>query len=313
MIETSTPVAYFLQQMTTAITVSAFYALLAVSYVLMHGITRRVNLSFGALSVWAGYVLINLALFFILQRPWQLLLPVALGTAYALFDTLVLGSLIERTVIRPLLRVPPLAMLVATLGVSILLEEVMRIENAGKEAWLVPIFNQSIAYAGSENFAATVTPIQLITVALAITFAVLLMLFIDRHPFGRIWRAVSEDLHMAELTGIDANRTLFLTFLLATACAAASGSLLSVAYGSVSFYSGVLTGLKTLFVAVIGGLGSLPGAIFGAFCLGFLETLWSGYIGAEWRDVASFTVLTGALILFPNGLFTGVRAADDRV
>ena len=104
-----------------------------------------------------------------------------------------------------------------------------------------------------------------------------------------------------------------MTFLLATGFAATSGALISVAYGTVSFYTGILTGLKTLFVAVIGGLGSLSGAIFGAFCLGFLETLWSGYIGAEWRDVAAFSVLTGALIMFPNGLFTGVRAADDRV
>ena len=313
MIATSTDLAFFLQQFVNAVTVSAFYALLAVSYVLMHGITRRVNLSFGALSVWAGYVLINLALFFILSRPWLRLLPIALGAAYALVDTLMLGALIERFAIRTLLRAAPLAMLVATLGIAIVLEEVMRIENAGKEAWLVPVYNAPISFAGSTDFVATVTTIQLITVALALVLAVSLMLFIGRHPFGRIWRAVSEDLQMAELSGIDANRTLFLTFLLATGCAAASGSLLSVAYGSVSFYSGILTGLKTLFVAVIGGLGSLPGAIFGAFCLGFLETLWSGYIGAEWRDVASFTVLTGALIFFPNGLFTGVRAADDRV
>ncbi len=303
---------FVVQQLINAAVVSALYGLLAVSYVLMHGITNRTNLALGALAIWAGYIVINLSLFLMLKLPGMTLVPVALAALYALLNTTIVGVLIERSTIRPLIGAPGLAMIVATLGVAIMLEELMRLQNASRDLWLMPILNERLQLGGTARFPLSLTAMQAILLAVAGVLGAGLFLFIERHPFGRAWRACAQDLGMAELTGVDVGRTLLATFAIASAATAAAGILLAVNYGSVSFYSGLVIGLKTLFVAVVGGLGSVGGAFAGAALLGLVETFWSACYGAEYRDVASFVLLTGLLILFPGGLFTGTGRIDHK-
>lgn len=305
-------VSYFLQQMLNGALVSAFYGLLASAYVLIHGITRRINLAFGALAMWAGYIVIGMALALMVRMPGKDLVPVLLACLAAVAGTAILGLLIERATLRPLLRSGTLAMLIATIGIAIVLEEVMRIMSGSREHWLMPMLNRTIKIGGSEAFSVAITGMQLIVFLIALVISAGLNAVILLLPFGREWRACSQDLRMAELCGVDVARLLVMTFLLASTAAGAAGSMFAVYYGSVSFYGGLVIGLKTLFVAVIGGLNSVPGAFAGAFLLGLFETFWAGYVGSEWRDVAAFGALALLLASFPEGLFARQSSIDHR-
>jgi branched-chain amino acid transport system permease protein len=297
--------AYLLQQTLNALQVSAFYALVAVAYVLFHGMTGRFNLAFGALAMWAGYLMVG-GLGGLL---WRSALPVgvlilAVG-ALAVLSTGLTGAVAGRLVARPLLRHPPLAMLVATIGVAIVLEEAMRLAAGSRELWIRPLLGRPLLGIDAPGFPVQVTLMQAAVFGLCVTLALALVWLIDRRPFGRLWRACAQDLRMAELLGVDAGRVFATTMLLSSAYAGAAGALIGLYYGSASFYMGFMIGTKALFVAILGGLESVRGAFAGALLLGAFESFWSAWFPGDFRDVAVFTVLTCLLVLRPAGLFAG--------
>jgi branched-chain amino acid transport system permease protein len=297
--------AYALQQVLNATQVAAFYGLLAVSYVLMHAITRRINFAFGALAIWASYSVVNVSMWLMLYTPGHVLLPLLAGAAVAIAHTVLTGLLIERSTVRPLVREPSLAMLAATLGLALAMEETMRLANDSREKWLIPLDGWDFRLGGPASFPIMVTGVQIAVVVIACSIGAGLMVFIARHPFGRTWRACAEDLKMAELTGVNVGQTVVITFALASACAAVAGVLMAVSYGVASFSGGFVIGLKTLFVAVAGGLNSVPGVFVGGILLGAFETAWSATFGPNMRDAAAFFVLTALMIARPQGLFGG--------
>lgn len=299
--------SYLLQQTLNALQLAGFYALLSVSYVLMHAVTGRTNLAFGALAAWSGYLLIQGSLTLMLLAPGRTIGPVMAALGLAVFNTAIVGLALERVVIRRLIGATGLAMLIATFGAAFVLEELMRILNASREIWLMPVLSEGVELPGlGERL--HVSRIGLVILGLAVMLCLGLVVLIARHPFGRAWRACSEDAGMAALCGVDIGRTVLVTVLIASAYAGTAGALMAVYYGAASFCSGLVIGLKTLFIAVIGGLDSLWGALLGALLLALLETYWSGYLDMAYRDVASFAVLTGLLILNPRGLLaTGTR------
>ena len=298
---------YFLQQCLNAIQVSCFYALLAVAYVLVHGIADRINLAFGAVAMWGAYLTIggiSLVSYSVFSFP---LWAVGFAIVYAIVGTAALGYVFARTVVRPLAGSPSIAMLIATIGVAIVIEEVMRIANHSRELLLRPILADTLVEFPYPGFTIRITTIQVIVVVASLVLAGGLALFVRWNRFGRAWRACSQDIRMVALLGIDPRPILVATMVVGSAFAAASGIMIAIYYGSVSFYMGAILGLKALYVAVIGGLNSLGGAIVGAFILGFFESMWSGYFDIAYRDVASFLALTALLILRPEGLFAGPR------
>ena len=306
----SANVAYALQQLLNATQVASFYGLLAVSYVLLHAITRRINFAFGALSIWASYTIVNVSMWLMLLWPGHVLLPLLLGAAAAIAHTVVTGLIIERVAVRPLLREPSLAMLAATLGLALAMEEAMRLANDSREKWLIPFDGMDFRLGGPAAFPVMVTGVQIAVVIIACSIAAGLMLLIARHPFGRIWRACAEDLRMAELSGVNVTRTVMITFAVASACAAVAGVLMAVSYGVASFSGGFVIGLKTLFIAVAGGLNSVPGVFAGGIMLGVFETAWSAIFGPNYRDAAAFLCLTGLMIARPHGLFGGAGRTE---
>lgn len=303
---------YLLQQLLNAAFLSAVYGLLAVSYVLMHGLTRRVNLAFGSLSAWSGAMTVSVALALMLRWPGDEQMAVVVAIAVALLNTTAIGVALARGVVRPLVEAGSLAMLTATLGIALVLEESIRLLAGNREMWLMPILPETIRLGGTDSFVLQVTVMQIVVFAAAVLSALVLILLIARHPFGRIWRACAEDQLMAELCGVDTGRALTTTFLIASVAVAIAGILIALAYGAVTFYSGLITGLKTLFVAIIGGLNSVSGAFAGALILGLFETFWAAYLGGEWRDVAAFAALALLLALFPEGLFASTESVDHR-
>jgi branched-chain amino acid transport system permease protein len=301
---------YFLQQCLNSVQVSCFYALLASAYVLVHGIADRINLSFGGVAMWGAYLTIGGISLVSSSVP---LSAVGFAIVYSIVGTSALGYVLGRTVVLPLAGKPSLAMLIATIGVAISLEELMRIANHGRELLLRPILADTLVEFPDPAFTIRISVIQAVVFAASLLLAGGLAAVMRWHPFGRAWRACSQDLRMVALLGIDPRPVLAGTMVVGSAFAAASGIMIAIYYGSVSFYMGAVLGLKALYVAVIGGLNSLAGAVAGAFVLGFFESMWSGYFPGEYRDVASFLALTFLLIIKPHGLFAPASMPDQRV
>lgn len=301
-----TGLLYFLQQCLNALQVSSFYGLLAVAYVLIYGITNRINLAFGALAMWGGYLVVAGVMVLFALTPLGFGASALLALAYALGATALLGWLLQRGVIAPLLGRPSLAMLIVTIGLAIVLEELMRLSQGSRERWMPPLLNEALLVLPSETFVLQLTVMRALILLIAVALG--LLVFIARHRFGRAWRACAQDPQMAALCGIDVSATLALSFVIATGYAAAAGAIIAFYYGNVSFYMGTVLGLKALLAAVVGGLSSIGGALVGGLILGCLESFWSAYFPAEFRDPFVLGVLILLMILRPQGLFTpGLR------
>jgi branched-subunit amino acid ABC-type transport system permease component len=165
------------------------------------------------------------------------------------------------------------------------------------------MLNVPTAVARAGDFVVTVTPAALGAVAASLLAAGAVLWLMQKSRFGRAWRACADDAGAAELLGIDRGAVLLKTFALASATAGLAGYVLTVYYGSVGYAGGIVLGLKALLAAVVGGIGSVPGAFLGGLLLGGTEAAWSALFPIEFRDLAIFSLLVAMLVLRPNGLF----------
>ncbi|MGE0845470.1 MAG: branched-chain amino acid ABC transporter permease [Flavobacteriaceae bacterium] len=284
--------AYILQLTVNALQVSVFYALVAVAYVLFHGVTNRFNLAFGAMVMLAGYSVIGLTAG-LLVRGMDARLALAAACCWAAALSALAGGWLTRTVYRPAMAGTPLAMMIATIGVAIVMEEIARLAADSREMWLEPLLTRRREIAAQVYL----TDMQVATIAAAGLGVALLWYLIEKRPFGRLWRAVSQDAGMAALLGVDGTRVLYATGILSAAAAGFAGALIGLAYGNASYHTGIFIGSKALLVAIIGGMRSIPLVVAGAFALGLFESFWTGFLPGTWRDVASFAVLAAFLVL----------------
>jgi branched-chain amino acid transport system permease protein len=309
----SRELAYLLQQCLNAAVVAAFYAMLAVAYALVYGLTGRIVLAFGDFATFGAYVAI-LSMLLAFEMA-QLGLAAALATSLVITVTAAsaLGYAAQSVVFRPLFGRASQAMLVASIGVAIVIQEVIRMATGGREMWLQPILAEAHVLVRSGDFAVQITVMQAVIVVAAAILSVLLMVVMRRGAFGRRWRACAEDGGLASLCGVNLPAVVAVTFALSSAYAGVAGFAVAVYYGNVSFYMGLVLGLKALFAAIIGGFGSIGGAILGAVVLATLETMWSAYFSIEYRDVAVFGLFILVLILRPQGLVAVSERRDHRV
>jgi branched-chain amino acid transport system permease protein len=303
---------YFLQLGVNGVTLGSFYGLLAIGYTLVYAIIARINLAFGEIAMVGAYAT------FIAVTALALMgvgvLPLAL--IIVLFMVAVVGAVhglvTERLVFRPLREVPSQAPLIATLGLAIFLQEALRLLQGAGDRWVQPTFSAPHQLGAVPGFTLTVSTSQIIIVGLTITSYGALWLLMSRTRFGRAARACADDVAMAGLCGVNVQRTTALTFCLGAAYAAIAGMVVLLRYGGASFYDGFLLGFKALTAAIIGGIGSVPGAMLGGLLIGLLEALWAGYLTIAYKDVAIFALLTVVLIWRPQGLFgEPVRLAND--
>lgn len=292
---------YFLQQVLNGLHSGGLYALLAFGYALTNGILHRTNLAYGGIFAFCGQTMILAAVY-----GWQVLwltLPatVAFGIAVAFAYAVLLGHVLSRGVFEPLAARSPNTIAAATLGVLLALGELARIAADTKDFWLPPMLARPVTFAEGPGFRATLTLIQLIDIALIAAAVVAGSWALARSRFGRSWRAVSNDPLAAALCGVD-TRAVFRGAVLGGALAAAlAGVLAAVYYGNISFGTGLVYGLKVLFVTAVGGYLSPPRAALGGLAFGMAESLWAGYFPVAWRDAWMFLFLVAMLVLIGAG------------
>ncbi|WP_426231820.1 branched-chain amino acid ABC transporter permease [Pararhizobium sp. DWP3-4] len=289
--------AYFLQQLASALPIAALYALLAFGYSVAFSVTRRADLTYGALFGFAGQIFLLFA-DFAWNRLW-LVLPAALavGAVSALVYTLGAGLLIGRSVMHRLAATSANTVVVVSLGIALVLMEVSRIAAQTRSLWLPPFLNTPVTLWSDPRFPVTLTVVQLVNTALMLAIIGAGQLFLARSAWGRAWRAVSDDAGAAALCGVDGRRIFIAAYGFSALLAAIAGILATAYYGTMDFGAGLVFGVKVLFIAAIGGQTAPVLAALGAAVMGLSETLWSAYGPMLWRDFVIFSFLVLLLVL----------------
>ncbi len=292
--------AYGLQQAVAGLPGIATLGLLASAYALIFGLVGRINLAFGELAaVGAASTGIGATL----MSTMGVADPVAglgLGLVLALFAAGLHGLLGGGLTLGRVRGGQ--AALIATVGLSLALMEYLRLVRGPVEIWLPPVFNEVLPLARAGAFVVTVTPVALAAGLTGLLAAAGLLGLMARSRFGRDWRAYSDDPGAAALVGVDGGRLLNRTLALSGAVAGLAGFLVVLQYGSLGFAGGFGLGLKALGAAVLGGIGSLPGALLGGLAIGLFEVAWSATMPIAGRDVAVYALLIAVLVLRPGGL-----------
>jgi branched-chain amino acid transport system permease protein len=292
---------YFLQQVLNGLHSGALYALLAFGYALTNGILHRTNLAYGGIFAFCGQTMILAAVY-----GWQVLwltLPatVAFGIVLAFGYATLVSAILSRSVFEPLADRSPNTIAAATLGVLLVLSELARIAADTRDFWLPPMLSQPVVFAEQPGFKVTLTVIQLIDCAIIVAAIALGGRMLARSRFGREWRAVSDDPHAARLCGVDTIAVFRRAVLGGGLAAALAGVLAGLYYGNISFGTGLVYGLKVLFVTAVGGYLSPVRAAAGGVAFGLAESLWAGYFPIEWRDAWMFLFLVAMLVLIGAG------------
>ena len=185
---------------------------------------------------------------------------------------------------------------------SIFLQNYVQILQGARVKPMQPMFKGGIDIMQSGDFVVTLSYLQILIMLLTVVLMTVFSLLIGRTQLGRAQRACEQDRAMAALVGVNVNKTIALTFVVGASLAAVAGVLVTLYWGVIDFFIGFLAGLKAFTAAVLGGIGSLPGAMLGGLLLGLIEAFWSGYFSVEYKDVASFAILILVLIFMPYGL-----------
>ena len=286
-----------LQQSVNGLVLGSFYALVALGYSMVYGIIKLFNFAHGDIYMTGAFVC--LSVFGALSGT----LPGWPGIVCSIFVAMclsgVLGYLAQRLAYRPLLGAPKLSLLITAIGVSLVIyNSVMVVTNSQ------PFFFQSglDSSAGIRIGNISITYIQIIMLAVAAAFMIGLTLFIGRSMTGKAMRAIALDQDTCRLMGVNVNRIIGMTFAIGSALAAVAGGLYCVYYGNVQYNMGYIFGIKAFTAAVVGGIGSIPGAVLGGLLLGLLEAIGTQFLGSSWKDAFAFGLLIIILIFRPNGL-----------
>ena len=293
---------HYLQQLINGLTVGSTYALIAIGYTMVYGIIGMINFAHGEVYMIGSYVAFMVMAGLMMMGIDSTVL--LLGGAF-LISILITGSYgwtIERVAYRPLRGGNRLIPLISAIGMSIFLQNMMRMAQGSRDIAMPTLISGGWTLGAEDGFQASLSYMQLII--FVVTFITMLALtqFINRSRMGRACRACSEDIKMANLLGINTNNIIALTFVIGAALAAVAAVLLSMQYGVINPNAGFLVGLKAFTAAVLGGIGSIPGAMLGGLVLGVAEAFGADIFGDQYKDVVAFGLLVLVLLFRPTGI-----------
>lgn len=286
--------SYFAQQFINGLNLGSIYALVAIGLTMVYGILRLINFAHGDLMMWGAYLALALVA--------NSFLPLGVAVLIPMLIIGLIGVLVERVAYRPLRGAPEVAMLITSLGVSTLIQNgtIMTLTAQPRPFRLPPGFRQ-LYQVGGVSFSG----LDMLTVSLTLLLMVILTLFVRRTRLGIAMRASAENLRAAYLMGININQVIATAFAIGSALAGVAGFLWAAQFSTVEPFMGFLPGLKAFVAAVIGGIGTIPGAVLGGFLLGFAEIFFVGFLPpafSGYRDAFVFALLLIVLLIRPNGL-----------
>lgn len=289
----------FLQQLVNGLSLGFIYALIALGYTMVYGIAKLINFAHGdvlMLGAFGGFfVLIALPL-----TPWTFILSFIVSMVICA----VFGVVIERTCYKPIRSAPRINALITAIGVSLFLENGVRVfPPIGPNPKQFPIFPEKDQILKLDFMGIHINQTDITIFFVAVLLMVILNAIVNHTKMGKAMRAVSFDRGAAYLMGINVNRVISFTFAIGSALAAAAGILFASAYPQVEPYMGLMPGIKAFVAAVLGGIGSIPGAMVGGLFLGVAETLTKGFISSELADAIVFGILIIILVVKPSGIF----------
>jgi branched-chain amino acid transport system permease protein len=296
----------FIQLTVNGLTLGSVYALIALGYSLVYGILKLLNFAHG--DVFMVGTFIGFGLLQLLGGPadpvvpvWLVLVLITLG---AMAGCAALGVAIERFAYRPLRDAPRIAPLISALGVSFFLTYSMQLLFGAqfRDYQAVLFSNGDLYYKGFDIGEVHVPMLRIITILAAFLLMILLWLLVTRTRTGKAMLATSYDREAAAMMGVDVDRVIMFAFILGSALAGAAGVIFALRVPT-TVTIGFLAGLKGFTAAVIGGIGSIPGAMAGGLLLGFAEAYTQGYISTRWSDLFVFVILVLLLLFRPQGLF----------
>ncbi len=301
--------AYFLQQILNTVQLATFYVPLAVAFALIQAITRKVFLSFGDVAMFGSFAAVYVC-FASLLSGYDELSSALISLLIAIACAGAFGNVAARVVFAPLLKSSSQAFMIAAIGFSIALQEFMRLQTGGRDVWIPPLFQDNHLMLWPEPFTLQISAVMGFSTVLAVASILGLALFLTATRFGRNWQACSQEIILAKLCGVNTDSVMRQTFMVGAGLASVSGWIAAISYGGTSFSSGLMLGFKAMFAAVIGGFGSIRGAILGAISLAALEVLWSATFSTAYRDVGVFSFIVFVLLLRPEGL-AGIGAQRE--
>ena len=288
--------AYYIQMLLSGVTVGSLYALIAIGYTMVYGILRLINFAHGDIFMMAGFfmVYISASCSLAVSIPLVLLLTVLLGVA------------IEKAAYKPLRTAPRMSVMISAIGVSYLLQNLANYITGGiARAYPdIPFLTQVLNIGGLN-----IKRITIVTPILTIALVAVLVILIQKTKIGMAMRAVSRDFETSQLMGIKINSVISMTFVIGSFLAAVGAMLYFTNYPTVAITSGGMPGLKAFVAAVFGGIGSIPGAVVGAFLIGLCEEIIKGLGQSTFSDAFTFALLIIVLCVKPTGLF-GEKVTD---
>jgi branched-chain amino acid transport system permease protein len=292
--------AYALQQLINGVTLGMIYGLIAVGYTMVYGIIGMINFAHGDVFMIGAYlgIIALTALTGITSVPLGIIAALVFSAAFCGLY----GFSIERVAYRPLRGSFRLAPLISAIGMSILLENYVQTSQGALERAIPSLIPGGITVLTENGFNVQLSWMQIAIVVITLAVLAIFTYIVTRTPLGRAMRAVEQDAKMAALLGIDTNRTISYTFIIGSALAAVAGVMFLLYYGVIDFYIGFNAGIKAFTAAVLGGIGSLPGAVLGGLLIGLIEAFWSGYATLAYKDVAVYSILAIVLMFMPTGL-----------
>ncbi len=289
---------YFTQLFFGGLTRGSIYALIALGYTMVYGIIELINFAHGEIYMIGAFTGLIISSVLTMMGMPTLAVVVLAGMASIVYSCSY-GYTMEKIAYKPLRNAPRLSALISAIGMSLFLQNYVLLAQTSD---FLPFPSLVPEFEFWEPYSHILTSPELMILSTTVVVMVLLTLLIKFTKIGKAMRATSQDKMMASLLGINVDQVISATFVVGSATAAIGGILIASHIGQINFYMGFIAGIKAFVAAVLGGIGSIPGAVLGSFVLGWTESFFTGYISSDYEDVFAFIFLVVILIFRPSGI-----------
>ena len=298
---------YFIELFLGGLTRGSIYALIALGYTMVYGIIQLINFAHGEIYMLGAFTALIVA-GILSMLGWNQIAILVIASIVAMVYSAAYGFTIEKIAYKPLRQAPRLSALISAIGMSMFLQYYVLLAQTSN---FLPFPNLIPDFKFLEPVEHIVRSSEIVIYVTTAIVMVLLTVLIKFTKIGKAMRATAQDRDMAMLVGVDVNKVISMTFIVGSATAALGGVLIASHTGQINYYIGFIAGIKAFVAAVLGGIGSMPGAVLGSIVLGMSESFFTGYISSDYEDVFAFLFLVFTLIFRPSGILG--RSDTDKV